>query len=46
MKDLHPSVSLKDTYLLDDQEKAKPFGGRKVKVIGMLDTPRKTIHVL
>jgi len=36
----------KDTYLLDDQEKAKPFGGRKVKVLGMLDAPKKTIHVL
>ena len=35
-----------DTYLLDDQEKAKPFGGRRVKVIGMLDAPNNTIHVL
>ena len=36
----------KDTYLLDDQEKAKSLGGHKVKVIGMLDAPNKTIHVL
>jgi len=36
----------RDTYSLDDQEKAKPFGGRNVKVIGKLDAPNKTIHVL
>jgi hypothetical protein len=35
-----------DTYLLDDQEKAKPFGGRNVKVVGFLDPQSKTIHVL
>jgi hypothetical protein len=35
-----------ETYLLDDQERAKPFGGRRVKVTGTLDAPNKTIHVL
>ena len=35
-----------DTYLLDDQEKAEPFNGRRVEVIGMLDAANKTIHVL
>lgn len=35
-----------DTYLLDDQEKAKPFDGQTVKVVGMLDAASKTIHVL
>jgi hypothetical protein len=35
-----------ETYLLDDQKMAKPFDGRIVKVIGMLDAPRKTIHIL
>jgi hypothetical protein len=35
-----------DTYLLDDQEEAKPFDGRTVKVVGILDPASKTIHVL
>ena len=35
-----------DTYLLDDQEQAKTFEGRYVKVIGTLDATSKTIHVL
>lgn len=35
-----------DTYLLDDQEEAKPFDGRYVKVTGMLDATSKTIHIL
>ncbi len=42
---LRDSVS-NDTYQLDDQEKARPFDGRHVKVIGMLDAASKTIHVL
>jgi len=35
-----------DTYLLDDQEQAKTFEGRYVKVTGTLDAKSKTIHVL
>ena len=39
--------SLNDnTYLLDDQDKAEPFKGRQVEVIGRLDAANKTIHVL
>jgi len=32
-------------YLLDDQEKAKQFAGKKVKVIGSLDSSASTIKV-
>ena len=35
-----------DTYLLDDQEEAKPFEGRTLTVVGILDPTSKTIHVL
>jgi hypothetical protein len=33
------------TYSLDDQEKAKNFDGKKVKVTGSLDEENMTIHV-
>jgi len=35
----------KTTYMLDDQEKAKDFEGKNVKVTGMLDTQSNTIRV-
>jgi len=35
----------KTTYMLDDQEKAKDFEGKSVKVTGMLDTQSNTIRV-
>ena len=34
------------TYLLDDQEKAKAFNGKNVKVTGMLDADNNIIHVV
>ena len=33
------------TYQLDDQDKAKAFDGKKVKVTGSLDEESMTIHV-
>jgi Protein of unknown function (DUF5818) len=33
------------TYQLDDQDKAKDFDGKKVKVTGTLDEESMTIHV-
>ena len=33
------------TYALDDQDKAKSFDGKDVKVIGTLDAQTSTIHV-
>lgn len=33
------------TYQLDNQEKAKSFDGKKVKVTGSLDEENMTIHV-
>lgn len=33
------------TYQLDDQDKAKQFDGKKVKVTGSLDSATNTIHV-
>jgi hypothetical protein len=33
------------TYQLDDQGKAKPFAGQKVKISGSYDAKTKTIHV-
>lgn len=33
-------------FMLDDQEKAKQFDGKNVKVKGTLDTASNTIHVL
>jgi Protein of unknown function (DUF5818) len=35
----------KTTYKLDDQEKAKQYVGKNVKVTGTLDTSSNTIHV-
>jgi hypothetical protein len=35
----------KTVYQLDDQKKAQPFAGAKVKITGSYDTPSKTIHV-
>lgn len=35
----------KTTYVLDDQEKAKPFKGQTVKVTGTLETASNTIHI-
>jgi len=35
----------KSTFQLDDQEKAKAFEGRTVKVTGTLDASTRTIHV-
>lgn len=35
----------KATFQLDDQEKAKQFDGKNVKVTGSLDTTTNTIHV-
>ena len=37
--------SSKTVYQLDDQKKAQPFAGAKVKVTGTYDTSSKTIHV-
>jgi hypothetical protein len=36
----------KATFQLDDQEKAKPFDGKTVKVTGKLDPDKNIIHVL
>ena len=41
LKDMAAKVS----YQLDDQEKAKPFEGKQVKVIGKLDLDTNLIHV-
>ncbi len=35
----------KMSYQLDDQDKAKPFEGKQVKVIGKLDLDTNLIHV-
>ena len=35
----------KTIYQLDDQKKAQPFAGAKVKITGSYDTSSKTIHV-
>jgi hypothetical protein len=35
----------KTIYQLDDQKKAQPFAGFKVKVTGTYDSSNKTIHV-
>lgn len=35
----------KTIYQLDDQKKAQPFAGSKVKITGTYDTSNKTIHV-
>jgi hypothetical protein len=36
----------KATFQLDDQDKAKPFDGKAVKVTGKLDPDKNIIHVL
>lgn len=36
----------KSMYILDDQDKAKQFEGKDVKVKGTLDVASRTIHVL
>jgi hypothetical protein len=33
------------TYLIDDQEKAKQFEGKQVKIVGSLDLNTNTIHL-
>ena len=38
--------SNKIVYQLDDQKKAEPFAGAKVKVTGTYDSSNKTIHVV
>jgi hypothetical protein len=35
----------KTIYQIDDQKKAQPFAGDKVKITGTYDTSSKTIHV-
>lgn len=35
----------KTVYQLDDQKKAQPFAGARVKITGTYDTSSKTIHV-
>jgi lipopolysaccharide export system protein LptA len=37
--------SAKVTYALDNQEKAKAFNGKTVKVTGTLETASNTIHI-
>jgi uncharacterized protein DUF5818 len=39
-------ASKKDVYRLDDQEKAAKFMGEKVKVTGVLQPKKDTIHVI
>lgn len=38
-------AATKTTYALDDQDKAKPFNGKTVKVTGTLETASNTIHI-
>lgn len=38
--------SRKNLFMLDDQEKAKQFEGKNVKVTGTMDTASNTIHVV
>jgi hypothetical protein len=38
-------TATKATYVLDDQEKAKPFKGKTVKVTGTLEAASNTIHI-
>jgi Protein of unknown function (DUF5818) len=35
----------KMSYQLDDQAKAKPYGGEQVKVTGKLEMKSNTIHI-
>ncbi len=47
LKEGYPSEKpdSKATYKLDDQEKAKQYVGKSVKVTGTLDSATNTIHV-
>jgi hypothetical protein len=38
-------ASDKKTYQIDDQEKAKQFEGKQVKIVGSLDMSTSTIHL-
>jgi hypothetical protein len=38
-------TAAKANYRLDDQEKSKPFAGKRVKVSGTLDSATSTIYV-
>jgi hypothetical protein len=38
--------SKKDVYRLDDQNTARAFAGEKVKIIGKMESDKKTIHVI
>jgi Protein of unknown function (DUF5818) len=33
------------TYEVDDQDKAKQYDGKQVKIVGALDANRKTLHI-
>jgi hypothetical protein len=37
--------SKKDVYRLDDQDTARTFAGKKVRIIGKMEPDKKTIHV-
>lgn len=39
------NAARKTTLQLDDQEKAQPFAGENVRVVGTYDAATKTIHV-
>ena len=39
-------TSTKAVYQLDDQDKAKPFVGKNVKVIATIDTASNTLHIV
>lgn len=38
--------SKKDVYRLDDQNTARAFAGKKVKIIGKIESDKKTIHII
>lgn len=38
--------SKNEVYRLDNQEKARPYAGQKVKITGILESKNKTIHVV
>jgi hypothetical protein len=38
--------SKKDVYRLDDQNTARAFAGEKVRIIGTMESDKKTIHVI
>jgi hypothetical protein len=35
-----------DIYRLDDQNAARAFAGKKVKIVGKMDADKKTIHIV